>query len=567
MDLLLNNSYILIPGILIFLIAIFNGLRTSKFLKFLIAAFNLLGLFLLIIGTYYVINNRYFNTYGDTVPKEITETKEILNANFLSTPNFENDNTNFFHTANVYLDFSGSVKPEELLSRIQSIALTLEIIPHKNFYYFGSCMGRIENPEQLSLDVIKTFQDSSCTDNGKKLKSNTDLFEVLTQVNSTLEHTANDKTLCLFITDDEHSTSYKTVNIQQEIQRLKPELQKFQQEGVVFQLIKIKGNTANKIMSSNELSSVFAVDEVSNDQLNQQLETIFKNRQIQNDLKPIQIDSNKLSNNKLLFSFKNLNIIDGKKDIEITIENNFKSFKPIVKIDSLVSENWKANIEKTDIGDPFFYLEKLENQRTIRLNFQLKKALQFLNTKKEEPIKTYYTVLVPGSQQYNVKKIFENHSAFTPISNQEITNGTYAASFYSKRTVENDYKITPWLYLVYGIALFLIAKLIALGLSPTLKGRTIQIRRTDVNNYKVEKKIKSTIAKYSIKDLNQLEAFIFEAKKVKRSKFNILSQPFDNIHFTSKYISLKNNKGNWVNTVLVLKKWQSNDNNHQITIR
>ena len=102
---------------------------------------------------------------------------------------------------------------------------------------------------------------------------------------------------------------------------------------------------------------------------------------------------------------------------------------------------------------------------------------------------------------------------------------------------------------------------------PTIKGRSLEIIRTDVDNYQIKLKIKEYISKKSFKDINQLDAFLLETKKVQRSSFNIFYQPDDNVWLTSKYFPLPNSKGGFSDTILISKKWNKTVNSHNINVK
>ncbi len=566
MEFITDNVGIVIALIIVLLIAIVNGLRTGKLQKFLIAALNVIALLFFILGIFNWVKNKYFSTNDKVLDSEVAATKKYLSPDFLSTSSLKEGNPTFFNTANIYLDFSGSVKPKALLERIAALTQTLAQIPDKNFYYFGTCIGPLENPESLNLELIENYQETICKNQGK-LKAHTDIVGLLNTVNEELEHSADDRTLYLFITDDEQSTSGKKMNIANEIQSIKLNLQKFQEAGVTFQLIKIRGNVSNKIMSSDELSKVFIVDEVDSNLQTGQLKDIFKNRFIINDLKPIQIDKSSLSNNKILFNYSDFILVNGEADINLTIENMYNSFSPLITIDSVIGAGWKAFPKKTDIGIPYFEITSNEQQEKIRFNLVVNSSIQFYNQSRSEKIKTFYSILIPGSQQYNIRKILENQQYFKPQTADGIMKGLYKAEYYSNKENTIHYKTTPWIYLIYALIYFVFAKIISIRLRPTLKGRSLEILRTDVDNYRVIKKYTTNQRKDNIQNLNQLHAFTVEVKKVRRSKFNILHQPFDNIHFTSVFFLIKNEKGKHVNSVLVRGRWEIRENSHHIVIK
>lgn len=566
MEFIADNVGIILALLIVSCIAVVNGLRTGKLQKFFIAALNLIALLFLILGIFYWVSNKYFRTNDEVLESEVAVTKKYLNPDFLSTPSLKEGDPTFFRTAKIYLDFSGSVKPESLLERVRILNQTLDLIPNKYFYYFGTCIGTIENPEQLKESIIKSYQETICK-NQEKLKAHTDIVGLLNTVNRELEHSADDRTLYLFITDDEQSTSDKKMNLANEIQSIKSNLQKFQEAGVTFQLIKIKGNVSNKIMSSDELSNVFIVDEVESDTQTGQFEDIFKNRFLINDLKPIQIDKSSLSNNKILFNYSDFIVANGETDIDLTIENLYNSFSPLITIDSVIGAGWKAYPGKTAIGMPYFEITSGDWQKKIRFNVATTLNILFYNQSVSEKIKTFYTVLIPGSQQYKIGKILENQTYFKAQTSEGITKGLYKASYYSNTENTIHYKTTPWIYIVYTLILFIFAKILSVRLQPTLKGRSIGIVRTDVANYKVIKKYRTNESKDKIQDLNEMQAFTLEVKKVRRAKFNIFHQPSDNIHFTSSSFQIRNEKGKYVNTVLIREKWKTNENNHQIVIK
>lgn len=107
MKLLIENLIFLIPIGIIMLIAILNGLRTGRFLKFLIAGLNLVGLFFLFFGLFYGIKTYFFKTSDETLTNEQNETTQVYNPEFLSKVNFSSESDKFFTSANIFLNFRG----------------------------------------------------------------------------------------------------------------------------------------------------------------------------------------------------------------------------------------------------------------------------------------------------------------------------------------------------------------------------------------------------------------------------------------------------------------------------
>lgn len=347
---------------------------------------------------------------------------------------------------------------------------TLKAIPDKHFYYFGTCIGELKDLDSLNTAKISEIQNSICDDK-VKLKAYTDIFAVLKRTSEILENSANDQSLCLYITDDEQSEQNKSTNISESLKSAKNNLQKFKNAGVVFQLVKIKGASSNFVMSSDVLKEIFSVNEVESANFGSMLTNIFKERFIKEDLIPFKTEKPN-SNNKIIFKYKNFKTFtSGIADAEIEISNHYKSFSPIVKIDSVVGKNWKAVPEKVDSGIPYFNIDQEEVKKAVRFNVQSHKGIQFFNQSLDEEIRTYYTVIVPGSQQYDIQKYFTDNKDFKVSESNSVLKNALFATYNSSYKKDNLNKTTYWMLFVYGLFSFLLAKFLNKLLKPTLKGK------------------------------------------------------------------------------------------------
>ncbi len=394
-----------------------------------------------------------------------------------------------------------------------------------------------------------------------------DIFSLLDYSASLLESIADDRTLFLYITDDEHSTAKKEINFSAKLNDLKVKLKKYKDKGVVFQLIKIPGKKINTVMSSDVMKDIFFVDEIKEDAFDTRMRQIFEERLIKEDLFPIKIEDNN-SNNKIVFHYSNFDPLNqGKTDIKINILNEYRTFFPLVRIDSIHGDNWKAIPEKTEVGQPCFDLSADQLQKKLTVNIESKIKLKFFNSSNNEQIKTFYTLFVPGSQQFNVSQYFIGNPEFKTTEENSTEKGALYANYFSLANDTLTYRPTPWVLVIYSILLFLLAKILSLMIKPTLKGRRINIKRTDISGYNISEKISTDIKKKIINDVSELPAFVFEVKKVKRNRMNIFLQPPDNIWFQSLNFSLPGKNRQMKAKILVGKKWNKTVSEHIFNIQ
>ena len=462
-----------------------------------------------------------------------------MNPNFLKTPTFLDINDINLSNVNVFLDFSGSVKAESLHERVRLIQNTLSDIQDIKFYYFGSCVGELDNFENISVDSIKSIQSRAC-ENGKKIISYTDILSVLNKTNTILEQNANDATLCLYVTDDEQSMPAPSIILNDEISKLKPDLIKFKNAGVIFQLIKLPSSERNLVLSSSQLKdSIFYVDDVKNDEeMRSKLIQILTNRYIKSDVQPISLSIENV-NNKILFDFEKLRFSkSGNIVLKFTAISNYQSFTPVVNIDKISGVNWEI-IPKNERWDKFYY--SLPKDTTIRLvlpaKIEAEKRLNFVNSVSKDTLTTFYTITIPGSNQYVYKKILSDINGFE-TNDKTPFNGLLQGKYITYGEVSVTHQITPWIYLVYSFFMFLLGLILAKLLKPTLYGRSILIQNRQTNE----------VFEYKGGVKGPLNETILEVRpsKLRFNKYNIFNQPLDNMTITDSENSVTTNKAKYI---------------------
>ncbi len=557
MQLLIENWYILLPAAVLFIIAFFNGVRNAKygkFLKFIIAFINCLGIYFLFLGLCFIGKNSLFHGIDkEIVSKAENTNQQILNPSNLKTPTFLDFNNISLSDAYIFLDFSGSVKAESLQERVKIIQNTLSGVPSIKFYYFGSCIGELADFENITVDSIKSIQHRVC-DNGRKIISYTDILEVLRMTNKILEEKANDATICLYVTDDEQSMPGPIVNLTNEINELNPDLIKFKNAGVIFQLIKLPSSGKDLVMSSPQLrESVFFVDDVRNDEeMKRKLIQILTNRLIKLDLQPISTSKANV-NNKILFNYRKLKFSkSGNIILEFNIDNNYQSFSPIVNIDKISGIDWEI-IPKNERWDKFYFSPPMDASFRMMLPAKIKAAqkINFVNSVSKEAVITYFTVTIPGSNQYVYNKILSDIDGLE-VNNNSPFNGLLQGKYISQSEVNVIQQVTPWIYLIYSLIMFLIGFIITKLLKPTLTGRHILIQNRQTNEvFEYKKPVKGT--------LNETLLEIVPTK-LRINKYNIFQQPLDRITVneegtkSSTFKAKYNYKGNLYAVKIQLKK-------------
>lgn len=542
MNLFLENWYILLPGLILFVTALFNGVRNAKFgkfPKFIIAFINSMGVLFLILGLYFIGKDSLFNGIDKGIVSKAENTnQQVLNPNFLKTSTFRDLNEINLSNANIFLDFSGSVKPESLQERLKIIQNTLSGIPDVRFYYFGSCVGELNYFGNITVDSIKSIQSRMC-ENGKKIISYTDILAVLKKTNTILEQKANDATLCLYVTDDEQSEPTPIINLNDEISKLKSDLIKFKNAGVIFQLIKLPSSERNLVLSSTHLKdSVFFVDDVKNDEeMRSKLIQILTNRYVISDLQPISSFKTNV-NNKILFDLEKLKFSkSGNVTLMFTAINNYQSFTPIVSIDKISGINWEV-IPKNERWDKFYF--SLPKDTAIRLELPAKieaeKRLNFVNSVSKDTLTIAYTITIPGSNQYVYKKILSNIDGLE-TNNKTPFNGLLQGRYITHGEVSVTHQITPWIYLIYSFFMFLLGFIFTKSLKPTLSGRKILIQNRQTNE----------VFEYNGPVKGSLNETVLEvrASKLRFKKYNIFYQPLDNMTITEPENSVTTNKANY----------------------
>lgn len=524
MQLFIQNWYIILPAAVLFIIAFFNGVkhaRYGKFPKYIVAFINCLGLLFIIFGLYFLGKNSLFHEIDEEIVGSAENTnQQTLNPSNLKTPTFLDVNDISLSNANIFLDFSGSVEAESLQERVKIIQNTLSGVPSIKFYYFGSCVGELNDFENITVNSIKSIQNRIC-DNGRKIISYTDILAVLRKTNKILEQKANDETICLYVTDDEQSMPAPVVNLTNEINELKPDLIKFKNAGVIFQLIKLPSSERDLVMSSPQLKdSIFFVDDVRNDEeMRSQLIQILTNRLIKLDLQPISTSEANV-NNKVLFDFEQIKF---SKSNDIVLDfyasNSYHSFSPIVNIDKISGIDWEI-IPKNERWDKFYFSLRSDSPLRIVLPAKIEaaKKINFVNSISRETITTYFTVTIPGSNQYVYNKILSDVKGLEANNNTPF-NGLLQGKYITQGEVNVVRQTTPWIYFIYSLVMFLIGSAITKTLKPTLAGRNILVENRQTNerfNYI------GPIKGY----LNETSLEVFPSKLC-INKFNLFRQPLD----------------------------------------
>ncbi len=526
MQLLIENWYILVPATVLFIIAFVNGIRNAKygkFPKFIVAFFNSLGVIFLILGLYFIGKNSLFHGIDKEIVARAENTnQQLLNPSNLKTPTFTDINDINLSNAYIFLDFSGSVKAESLQERIKIIQNTLSSIPSIKFYYFGSCVGELADFHDITIDSIKSIQSRVCN-NGKKIIAYTDILEVLRMTNKILEQKANDATICLYVTDDEQSMPAPMPNIANEINKLSPDLIKFKNAGVIFQLIKLPSSEKDLVMSSPQLKeSVFFIDDVKNDEeMKSKLIQILTNRLIKLDLQPISTSKANV-NNKVLFDYQKLKFSkSGNIVLDFIAHNNYQSFLPIINIDKIAGNDWEI-VPKNERWDKFYFSLPMASsfKMTLPAKVEAEKRINYVNSVSKEAVTTYFTVTIPGSNQYQYNKTLSDISGLE-ANNSTPFNGILQGKYISQSEVSVIHQVTPWIYLVYALIMFVIGFLITKLLKPTLAGRQILVQNRQTNEvFEYKRPIKGTLNETILE---------ITPSKLRINKYNIFYQPLDRI--------------------------------------
>lgn len=520
---LFEHWYILIPVFVFFVIAFANavlGIKYGKFRKFFIAFFNCTGIFLLTLGLFYFIQSSFIRTISKNV-ETVAENnnQKTLNPEYLKTPNFTNVQQLQLKKAYVFLDFSGSVKPELLHQRLASIHKALNTIPVKNFYYFGSCVGELENTN-ISVEEIRLIQEEVC-ESGNKIKSYTNILKVLDRTINLLEVTADDATICLFITDDEQSVPDIEMKDIDGMKEYRSTLLKFKNAGVIFQLIKLPSVNRKPVMSSESMKdTVFYVDEVKNDvELNSKLIQIMSDRLIKSDLQPITAGNEKV-NNKVVFDINKFEIQNSDKAvITFVVKNNYRSFAPLICINKIEGKNWSI-IPKNQRWNNFYFSIPPDTSQTMKLPVVVKSpySIHAVNRFETEKVTITYSIYVPGSNQYNYQKLFADSIGFTRIDKSPF-NGVYSNTYLTYSETSVVHKINWWMYILYSVASFMLAFIIRKSGKPTLNGRRILVLNKQTNEtFEYKHPVRNS--------LDEVELLI-KPMRLKVSKYNLFRQPLD----------------------------------------
>ena len=530
---LLQNPFLIVL-LVIFAIAIAFGLRSLKLGKHLFAACNLSVLLLWLWGAVVWLMGLFGN---DPSQNEIQILEEVSQkaTNVELLENTKPKTTAFQNTlnrVNVFLDFSGSINAVVLLQRIQLLQSILQQAKESHFYYFGACMGG-EIGELSTLDVAKIEQckSQSCPNN-RLLKADTDMLGVMQYTDQVLKQSADNKTLCLYITDDIQSPPLTDSTLAVALQ---PVFKNYAKNGVLFELIKLPYKNKKNLFISQYLYPSFRIDEVlGGDDIAQNLQQILQNRLAANDIRPAISNGEAPDfNAKLVLKIPSVSDhSDEEIYLPLSIRSEYKTMPLIVRLDSLITPTWQAIFKDKLSKQTYFWLEA-DTTTTLSLpaSVTTTNGPFFLNQKGEQVARLKYQLIYPGSNQLSSTALYDTLNTTFKRINQFPFNGQRSSDHYVTASLPYHQRISWWMFWAYALLFAGGSVGIRRSIKPTMRGLKVVVEDS-VSSDQSSTLIENTNS-YVHKDQFGRELFAFKATGLKLFPLNIIVQPHDKVVMAS----------------------------------